>query len=114
MLTMVRFPRIFRSSKKNVEKDDRIWHLKGGIDGVKPPDGRLWLDMGYFETFWEETGYLDGPSRDAKAAGRQIRYPFHDPMRCAFIFDIFERDWGTEVLAYVREADWDDIKVTTF
>jgi len=38
--------------------------------------------------------------------------PFYDLSDSPIIFDIFERPWGTEVLAYVWLAEWDDIVVT--
>lgn len=119
---MVRLPWRSRSNR-----DTRVSQKsQKGSDNAEEKVKRLWPEIGYFEAAHLETlkGLKDPDFLKAMGARstRQARkiekrhreilsLPFHDRTRNIFVWDMFPRELGTEVLAYVWWAKWDDIFV---
>ena len=78
------------------------------------------LDRGHLEDLERLIREDDGSmTATARMKLRQVRdtigrADFHDRTETPLVFDIFERDWGTEVRVFVWWAEWEGVRVTTF
>jgi hypothetical protein len=121
----------FFSKDKRTEEEEQEEFTREIIElseSVRPPVKRLWPEVGYLEG--QNRGHLEQVERLAREDDgsmtavarvklRQIRdmigrHDFNDRTENPFVFDIFEKEWGTEVRVFVWWAEWDGIRVTPF